>query len=428
LNKVAEALVQHLDVAFVRIWTLNDAENVLELQASAGMYTRIDGSHSRVPVGKLKIGLIAEERKPHFTNAVIGDPLVNDQEWAKRERMVAFAGHPLTIEDKLVGVMAMFSRKPITDITLKALASVSNEIAIGIERKLAEEELKKHRDHLEELVKERTVELNNKNEELTENKLALISLVEELNRATEELIKAKDRAEAADRLKSIFLATMSHELRTPLNSIIGFTGILLQGFSGPLNDEQNKQLEMVKNSGNHLLSLINDVLDISKIEAGQLKIDIAPFDMSKSIETVVQIVTPLARTKELALHVEITSKLGVIVSDKRRVEQILLNLLSNAIKFTEKGEVKVECQVSGGQVITRVIDTGIGIKPENMDRLFKPFIQLETGLARRFEGTGLGLSISKRLVEMLGGTIRVESEIGKGSVFTFTLPLKREAT
>lgn len=187
LNECAQALVSQLDVAFARIWTLNTADNILELQASAGMYTRIDGSHSRVPVGTFKIGLIAEERTAHVTNDVIGDPRVHDQEWARQEGMVAFAGHPLTIEDKLVGVMAMFSRKPLNDVTLKALAAVSNEIALGIERKRAEEELhlqtveleeeikmrRKAQDELEKLneqlesrVQQRTNELENKNTEL----------------------------------------------------------------------------------------------------------------------------------------------------------------------------------------------------------------------------------------------------------------------
>jgi len=272
------------------------------------------------------------------------------------------------------------------------------------ERKLAEEELRKHRDHLEELVKERT---------------ALITA------KTEELVIAKERAEAADRLKSIFLATMSHELRTPLNSIIGFTGIILQGFSGPLNDEQKKQLDMVNNSANHLLALINDVLDISKIEAGQLNIDISQVEMNKAIKTVVNIMTQLAEKKGLILKVEVAPDVNTIMSDRRRVEQILFNLLSNAIKFTEKGEVKIECNIRDSQVITRVIDTGIGIKSEHMDRLFKPFVQLENGMSRRYEGTGLGLSICKKLVELLGGRIIVESEIGKGSVFTFTLPVKK---
>jgi len=137
----AEAMVRHLDVAFARIWTLNAAENILELQASAGMYTSIDGSHSRVPVGKCMIGMIAQERKPHITNSVLGDPLVHDQQWARGEGMAAFAGYPITLEEKLVGVMAVFSRNPLSDLALKAFASISNEIAVGAERKLAEEEL-----------------------------------------------------------------------------------------------------------------------------------------------------------------------------------------------------------------------------------------------------------------------------------------------
>ncbi|MFA4958095.1 MAG: PAS domain S-box protein [Candidatus Methanoperedens sp.] len=266
------------------------------------------------------------------------------------------------------------------------------------QRKRTEEELKKYRDHLEELVKERTAELE----------------------------IARDRALGSDRLKSAFLATMSHELRTPLNSIIGYTGLILMGYTGSINDEQKKQLDMVNTSANHLLSLIVDILDISKIESGELKIYNTPFMMKTAIGNAIQIVGPLAQTKGLALHVEVSQHVRDITSDQKRIEQILINLLGNAIKFTEKGEVKIECKVSDGMVITRVIDTGIGIKPENMDRLFKPFLQLDNGLTRRYEGTGLGLSICKKLVEMLGGKIWAESEIGKGSVFTFTLPVKGE--
>jgi len=245
---------------------------------------------------------------------------------------------------------------------------------------------------------------------------------------TAELEIARDRAEESDRLKSVFLATMSHELRTPLNSIIGFTGIILDGISGPINDDQKKQLNMVKKSSKHLLSIIQDILVISNIESGQLTININRFEMRKAIEVVVQSVKPLADEKGLSLHMEIDTGAVDVESDQRRVEQVIINLLGNAIKFTEKGEVKIECHVAEGKVITRIIDTGIGIKPEHMERLFKPFIQLDDGLSRRFEGTGLGLSICKRLVELLGGKISAESEFGKGSVFTFTLPLKREAT
>jgi signal transduction histidine kinase/HAMP domain-containing protein len=235
-----------------------------------------------------------------------------------------------------------------------------------------------------------------------------------------------EAAQEADRLKSAFLASMSHELRTPLNSIIGFTGIILQGLVGPLNPEQEKQLNMVRDSSRHLLDLINDVLDISKIEAGQLETVSEPFDMRDAVGKVIRTMMPLAGKKGLGLVTEISPAVGQITSDRRRVEQILINLVNNAIKFTEQGEVSVECEIGGKWLITRVVDTGIGIKPEDVDKLFKAFQQIDTGVARKHEGTGLGLSICKKLVEMLGGEIWVESEWGIGSTFNFTLPVDRE--
>lgn len=248
---------------------------------------------------------------------------------------------------------------------------------------------------------------------------------------TTELAEARDRAEAADRLKSAFLATMSHELRTPLNSIIGFTGILLQGLAGPLNAEQTRQLEMVRTSGRHLLALINDVLDISKIEAGELQVACEPFDVSASIAKVVGLVLPLAQKKGLALHAHLAPELDRIVSDPRRVEQILLNLLNNAIKFTERGEVTLRAELvpdatraASTALRIAIADTGIGIKPEDLAMLFHPFRQIDTGLARNHEGTGLGLAICRRLADLLGGEIRAESEWQQGSVFTVMLPVR----
>lgn len=234
------------------------------------------------------------------------------------------------------------------------------------------------------------------------------------------------KAQEADQVKSAFLASMSHELRTPLNSIIGFTGIILQGLAGPLNDEQKKQMRMVQDSARHLLSLINDVLDISKIEAGQLKIAADSFEMPQAIDNVVKSVMPLAEKKGLSLVTRVDPEVGSIVSDQRRVEQILINLINNAIKFTEKGFIQVSSHFKDGWIITSVEDTGIGIKPENRDKLFQVFQQIDTGIARKHEGTGLGLSICKRLVEKLGGEIWVESEWETGSTFTFTLPLEKK--
>lgn len=266
------------------------------------------------------------------------------------------------------------------------------------ERKIAEEELKLYRDHLETLVKQRTAEL-------------------ELE---------KEHAESADRLKSAFLATMSHELRTPLNSIIGFTGILMQERPGPLNPEQKKQLGMAQNSARHLLSLINDVLDISKIEAGQFKVYFETFYLPDVITKVVENVKPLAQKKNLAVEVCIANEVGSIKSDKLRVQQILINLVNNAIKFTEKGLVRIEARLTGHFVVIKVIDTGIGIEKEQVEQLFRPFIQIDTGLTRKHEGTGLGLSICKKLLFLLDGKIAVESEYGAGSSFIVTLPVAKE--
>ena len=264
------------------------------------------------------------------------------------------------------------------------------------ERKQAEIEVEKHRNNLKELVELRTNQLE----------------------------KEKVKAQSADLMKSAFLATMSHELRTPMNSIIGFTGILLKELAGPLNDEQKRQLGMVKNSGQHLLGLINDVLDISKIEAGKLKVSIYHFNYLNTLEKTIDFLLPQASKKELRIHSEITELDITLNSDERRVEQVLLNLLSNAIKFSKQGTITVKVGIVDNFAVTQVIDQGIGMSKKDLNKLFMPFIQLDGGLSRTHEGTGLGLAICKSLIEKLGGTIQVQSKVGKGSNFTFTLPLE----
>ena len=253
---------------------------------------------------------------------------------------------------------------------------------------------------------------------------------------TEALNAALVRAEAADKIKSAFLATMSHEFRTPLNSIIGFTGIILQGLAGPLNEEQTKQLSMVRGSARHLLELINDVLDISKIEAGQLEVHPQPFDLKESIERVVASVRPLAEKKGLTLSMTMAGVPGSMESDRRRLEQILLNLLNNAIKFTETGSVSLN--IAPAPVIAEdgvkrpglrfsVKDSGMGIKPEDLGQLFQAFHQIDSGLTRQYEGTGLGLAICRRLANLLGGEVSATSVWGEGSEFSVILPLHAEA-
>jgi hypothetical protein len=240
---------------------------------------------------------------------------------------------------------------------------------------------------------------------------------------TAQLSEAMEKAKAADRIKSAFLAAMSHELRTPLNSIIGFTGMVLQGLAGPINKEQEKQLGMVRGSARHLLDLINDVLDISKIEAGQLTLISENFDLRKSIEKAVQIVLPLADKKNLQIHANIGDDVSEMRGDQRRVEQILINLLNNAVKFTNYGEINLHCYTDKDSITLSVVDTGIGIKPENLNIIFDAFRQVDSGITRVQEGTGLGLNITKKLVEMMGGSIHVASKLEEGSAFTITLPI-----
>jgi PAS domain S-box-containing protein len=251
---------------------------------------------------------------------------------------------------------------------------------------------------------------------------------------TAEAADARHRAEAADRMKSAFLATMSHELRTPLNSIMGFTGLILEGLSGPLTAEQSVQLGMVQGSSQHLLDLINDVLDLSKIEAGQLEVFAEPFDLRASLEQVKATLKPLADEKGITLTIVVSPSVGEMVSDRRRVEQILLNLCNNAIKFTERGGVTLTADLVVDSrspdvaprptVRIRATDTGIGITPENLATLFRPFRQIDNGGARH-EGTGLGLAISQRLAGLLDGEISATSEWLKGSEFTVTIPLRK---
>ncbi|GMW01552.1 MAG: hypothetical protein AMXMBFR84_26890 [Candidatus Hydrogenedentota bacterium] len=242
---------------------------------------------------------------------------------------------------------------------------------------------------------------------------------------TAELAHAKERAESADRLKSAFLAAMSHELRTPLNSIIGFTGILMEELPGPLNNEQAKQLGMVQNSAMHLLELINDVLDLSKIEAGQMTIQRDYFDPHESVGRVMHLFKPIAEKKRLSLKAEVPPSLTSLYSDRRRFEQVLINLVNNGLKFTNEGGVRVTFVDEGERLAIHVADTGIGIKSEDRQKLFQSFQQLDSGLSRNHEGTGLGLAICSKLASLLGGTIEVRSEWGAGSTFTFLLPVER---
>jgi len=271
-----------------------------------------------------------------------------------------------------------------------------------------------------------------------EAETALLELNRELEERvaarTEDLEIARERAEAADQLKSLFLASMSHELRTPLNSIIGFTGVLLQELPGPVNEEQRKQLEIVQRASRHLLALINDVLDISKIEADELRLESRDYDLAAVVMEAAEMVQPKAHEKKLGFRLEISEGLEHAVGDAHRLRQVLTNLLGNAVKFTHTGEVTVTAGIEletsplpdteGGVARIDVGDTGIGISADDQAEIFHPFSQIGTEENPAVEGTGLGLAISRRLARLMGGEILVHSEPGKGSTFTLYLPLR----
>ncbi len=269
---------------------------------------------------------------------------------------------------------------------------------------------------------------------VTEDGVLVMSAIRDVSerKRIERALQEKN-AELADAslAKDRFLSSMSHELRTPLNAILGFTGTLLMQLPGPVNDEQERQLRTIQTSARHLLSLINDILDITKIASGKVELRRELFDCRRLIEDLAAMFAPLAQQKGLALDVRPPDDNVTVCTDRRAVQQIVINLMNNAIKFTEQGTVRVEVRIDddrlGRAVLIDVADTGIGIEPDKLDLLFMPFTQIDQSNTRQFEGTGLGLHLSERLAGLIGARISVQSRFGEGSVFTLRLPFALEA-
>jgi signal transduction histidine kinase len=256
------------------------------------------------------------------------------------------------------------------------------------------------------------------------NRDELGALAANVNAMNDELRRVYTELEAASRHKSEFLASMSHELRTPLNAIIGFSQVLREQMFGPVNEKQAEYLDDIVSSGNYLLALINDVLDLSKVEAGQVELEMQPFSVREALERGVVMVRERATEDGVDIALASDLDVDVVEGDERRIKQVIFNLLSNAVKFTPPGgEVDVSAARVNGEVRISVADTGPGVAVEDQERIFEEFQQTEAGLEQR-EGTGLGLALSKRFVELHGGRIWLESEPGRGSTFVFTLPVR----
>jgi signal transduction histidine kinase len=383
LDVVAAALTNNLGFAAAQVWLLEPSDGALWRRAGHHSTSNAPPVPARVERGMSEIGQVAELRVPIVTNDPANHRQVGLSPWMAEEGIQAFAGFPLVVGDQLLGVLAVYHRRPLDRNTIELLTLFAQHAATAIQEA-----------HLFHLATEQTARLGAVNAEL----------------------------QRANQHKSEFLANMSHELRTPLNSILGFSQLLLEGDGGILTREQRQDVDIIAQNGQHLLALINDLLDISKLEAGKAQLHRGEVEIEPLISECVDSVRSLAKTKQLELSAAVSPDVGRVFADGPKLKQVLLNLLGNAIKFTETGSVRLTAERQGAELRISVRDTGIGVPPEDLERIFESFQQGKSGMSGKYQGTGLGLAISRQLVEMHGGRIWVKSVPGQGSTFIFTIP------
>ncbi len=373
------------------VFLMDDSGQNLRLVVSRDLSPEIRTFCARVPLGLCHCGRAASSRQLQYAHCV-------DEHHEITYPGIVDHGHysvPIVSGSRLLGVLVLylptgFKRDPIKE---QFISSVTDILAGFISRKQTEAELTEHQIHLEELVSTRTA----------------------------ELVAARNEAERLARVKSEFLANMSHEIRTPLNAVLGMSRI---GLRNAGNQPCREHFQHIQDSGQHLLGIINDILDLSKLDAGRIKLETHPFQLVPAVEQAVNLVAGHAREKGLSLSTNLGADLPTWVSgDSLRLRQVLANLLSNAVKFTHQGGVTLAVSREGQTTLFTVTDTGIGINPEQMARLFTPFEQADSSTTRKYGGTGLGLAISHNLATLMGGEITVQSVPGKGSSFTLRLPL-----
>lgn len=388
----ADALVKHLDAAFARIWLLDEPHEILELKASAGIYTHLDGKYSKIKTNSHKIGEIATSGKPYCINDVLQEPGIENHTWAKKENMKAFAGYPLVVENKIIGVVAVFSKNQISQNAFNVMGGSARMISLGIKRRFAENELKKLNSDLEKKVEERTYQLSTANKEL----------------------------ELSNRELQDFAYVASHDLQEPLRKIAAFSNLLLTAHSDELSDDSQKYLGIIQKAARRMSTLLNDLLTFSRVTTKA-----QPFEEVNLTELARQAIDDLQVRIEQA-HAEVVLKdLGFIEGDKLQIGLLFLNLISNAIKYQPEGntpKIKIYSKAVKGFNTIYVKDNGIGFDEKYLDKIFTIFQRLHGKDA--YEGTGVGLAICKKIVDRHGGIITAKSSEGAGSTFVVKLPRK----
>ncbi len=425
-NRLLDLLPKVSPVVTGVIYLFDKVQGMLVPVASKGI-------SSTPPAFELGFGLpgqAARDRKPVYLDGVPGEYLRISSGLLVPQRLHVVC-LPLVAADDIMGVLELCSLEHLA-LHEEFFSNIGAQLAVSFQNALYVEKLKEFSQELEE----KNERLIAQNEELQAQSEELLAQTEEIQAQAEELAAQRNaleqktmEAEEANRMKSIFLSNMSHELRTPLNSIIGLVRLLRDGGDEPLSKKQREYLDIVLRNSQNLLELINDILDLTRIEAGREEVNHDVVPLREFVEGVAANVRPLAQSKGLDFELEIASDVPkTILSDQRKIKQILTNLLGNAIKFTDSGSVRLSVGLAGKdgeEVIFEVADTGIGIPEEAKALIFEPFRQVDGSYTRRYGGTGLGLSISKKLTELLGGELSVESEEGRGSVFTLKLPVER---
>jgi PAS domain S-box-containing protein len=383
LFEVTDLIRERFDFYHASIFLLDGEGEYAELRESTGEVGRImkERGHRLLVGGPSIIGWVTANRRPRVALDVGEDPIHFRNELLPDTR--SELAIPLISGDRLLGALDVQSTEPnaFGEDDVRVLQILADQVAVAIENAQA-------------------------------------------YKAQQE---AAERTREADRLKSQFLANMSHELRTPLNSVIGFSRVILRGIDGPLTELQQQDLTAIYNSGQHLLGLINDILDLSKIEAGKMDLTFEEVDLKEVCRGVMSTAIALVKDKPIELRQDIDPNLPIVQADGQRIRQVILNFLSNAAKFTEKGHISLRAYRQDDDVVISVTDTGIGISEEHKEKIFKEFEQVDASPTRRAGGTGLGLAISRHFIEMHGGEIWSDSQVGAGSTFYFSLPIHREA-